>query len=357
MPALVTNAPQSGGLTPSGALGNQLAAITRRAVVPSVFVQIYQSHPLLSLFLSNAQRAMGGVSQITIPTQGASFVNFQWGSFAGNFDMPVDQAAISNAQFNLKLGMCPIGFFGMEAIIQSSEVIIPKLRAVTSDAAVVIKQALAQALYNGTGSNPQALDSLLQAYDSGTVVPSYGGITRTGAGAFWQGQTYTNVGAISNRQGMAVTLTRIMEGAGGEAVDYAVMNPADWATLMTDFQNYELYQSTPKSMYGKDDAQSTGFRAIRVLDTPVFPDPFCPRGSAFFINSRYIALYLSEYAPFVFSGFQSAIPQGQIADIGVLIVALDLVCAKPSSGARVTGIAGASWTIPSGAPTVTVPQP
>ncbi len=356
MAQLTTNSPISGGIVPSGALGNQLAAITRRAILPSIWVQLYQAHPLLSLFLANAQRARGGVGQITIPVQGQSFVSFSWGSFAGNFPMPEDQAAVSNAQFNLKLGMCPIGFFGMEAIIQSSEVVVPKLRAVSSDAAVVMRQAFAQALYSNNYTNTQAIDSLYQAYDDGTNVPSYGGITRS-SNTFWKGQLYSSIGAIANRAGMAVTLTRVMEGAGGESPDYGVMNPADWATLMTDFMNYEMYQSTPKSQYGKDSVQNTGFRAVRVLDTPIFPDPFCPRGEMYLINSRYMAMYLSEYAPFVFSGFQSAIPQGQIADIGVLISALDLVCAKPSSGAHITGITGSSWTIPTGAPTVQVPNP
>jgi hypothetical protein len=44
-----------------------------------------------------------------------------------------------------------------------------------------------------------------------------------------------------------------------------------------------------------------------------------------------------------FSGFESQIPVGQISDIGVLISAADLVCAKPSSGAQITGITGAAW--------------
>lgn len=334
--------PVTGGITPSGAIGAQLAAITRRAVIPTVFVQIYQSHPVLSLLLQNAQKARGGVSQVTFPAQGASFVNFSWGSFAGDFPMPQDQAAIQDAAFNLKLGMVPIGFFGMEAIIQSSEVIIPKLRAVMSDAAVVIKQSIAQSLYSNNYANTNAIDSLYQAYDDGTNVPSYGGITRSG-NAWWQGQLITNAGGISNRTGMATTLTRVMTGAGGESPDFGVMNPADWSTLMADFMGYEQYATRPKSIYGENDVVNAGFRAIRVLDTPIFPDPFCPRGEMYMINSRYLAAYLSEYAPFVFSGFQSAIPQGQIADIGVLITALDVVCAKPSSGAHITGLTGAAW--------------
>ena len=334
--------PAQSGILPGGQLGAQLTAMTRRAVIPSVFVQIYQSHPLLSLLLQNAQRARGGAAQITIPTQGASFTQFSWGSFAGDFPMPEDQAAIQDASFNLKLGMVPIGFFGMEAIVQSSEVIIPKLRAVMSDSATIIKQAIAQALYTNNYTNNTALDSLVQAYDDGTNVPAYGGITRSGA-AWWQGQLIQNASGISNRTGMATTLTRVATGAGGESPDFAVMNPADWATLMADFMGYEMYTTRPKSIYDKDDAVNAGFRAIRVLDTPIFPDPFCPRGEMYMINSRYLSMFLSEYAPFVFSGFESAIPQGQIADIGVLITALDMVCAKPSSGAHITGLTGAAW--------------
>lgn len=335
-------APVSTGITPSGAIGAQLSAITRRAVVPTVFVQIYQTHPLLSLLLSNATPARGGFSQITIPAQGASFVAFNWGSFAGDFPMPSDEAAIENAQFNLKLGMVPIGFFGMEAIIQSSEVIIPKLRAVTSDAATVIRQALASSLYANNTNNTLALDSLVQAYDNGSLSASYGGIARSTA-PWWQGNLLGSIGAVSSRAGMATTLTRVTTYAAGETPDFAVMNPADWASLLNDFMASEDYFNTPNNRWGRDDVANAGFRALRVLDTPIFADPFCPRGEAYFINSRYLSMYLSEYAPFVFSGFESAIPQGQIASIGVLITALDLVCSKPSSGAHLTGITGAAW--------------
>ena len=33
----------------------------------------------------------------------------------------------------------------------------------------------------------------------------------------------------------------------------------------------------------------------------------------------------------------------EIADIGVLITCLNLVCAKPSSGAQITGLTGQAW--------------
>ena len=54
-----------------------------------------------------------------------------------------------------------------------------------------------------------------------------------------------------------------------------------------------------------------------------------------------------------FSGFESQIPVGQISDIGVLISAADLVCAKPSSGAQISGITGAAWpNVPGTSPAV-----
>jgi hypothetical protein len=212
-----------------------------------------------------------------------------------------------------------------------------------SDAGVVMKQAFAQNLYANNFSNSQAWDSLAMAYDDGTNVPVYGGVPRAGA-SFWDGQLITNSdGMMTTRVGAAQLLTRIQSGAGGEAPDFAVMNPANWAVLMADYMGLEMYTTKPKSLYEKDDVVNAGFRAIRVMDTPVFPDPFCPLGTAFVINSRYTGMYLSEYAPMTFSGFESQIPIGQISDIGVLISASDIVCAKPSSGAQVTGITGVAW--------------
>lgn len=339
--SLTTNAPLSGGIVPGGLTGNQLQAITRRAFIPSVFVQVYQSHPLLSLLLSNTQAAMGGVGQITFPVQGSSFVSFQWGSFAGDFQIPQDNVAITNAQFNLKAGMVPVGFFGMEAIIQSSEVIIPKLRAVTSDAAVVMKQALATSLYQNT-NNPLALDGLVAAYDNGTNVPSYGGISRS-ANPYWQGQYYPNQATISNRVGVATSLVKVQTGAGGEAPDFCVMNPVNWATLMADFMSNEMYQTTPRSIYARDSVVNAGFRAIRVLDTPIFPDPFCPVGEMYAINSRYLAMFMHPSLEFYFTGFESLIPQGQLASIGVLVAGLNMCCMKPSSGAHFTGLSAPGW--------------
>lgn len=330
------------GIVPGGAIGTELVAVTRRAFIPRLVVQVYKATPLLSLLMRNAQRAKGGVSQVTVPVQGSSFVNFSWSDYSGVFPQPAVQTAAQNAEFNLKLGVVPIPFMGMEALIQSSEAVIPLLKARMADAKTVAVQAISSALFTNNQANVSQVDSLLQAYDDGTNVTTYGGISRS-ANPFWKSTLVTSAGGISTRTNFIKKIVQTTSLAGGEAPDFVVMSPGDWTTLMTDFMSSESFRTMPGSRYGADDVINAGFRGVMLADTPIFMDPFCPAGTAYLINSRYLALYLSEDAPFAFSGFYSTIPNMQIANVGVVIVAFDVVCTKPISGMRITGITGAAF--------------
>lgn len=342
--------PQLGvGIVPSGAVGNELVTLTRRAFIPRLVVQVYRSTPMLSLLLRNAQKAKGGVSQVTIPVQGGSYVGFSWSDYSGAFPQPAVQTAAQNAEFNLKLGVVPIPFLGMESLVQSSEVVIPILKARMADAKTVAVQAISAALWTNNSGVPgqTQVNSLFQAYDDGTNVATYGGINRSTAGnAFWKSTIVNSVGTGTNtRIGAIKYLVQCTALAGGEAPDFMVMAPGDWTTLMTDFMGNatisgEQFNTNPKMRYGADDVINAGFRGIMLGDTPIFMDPFVPQGTAYIFNSRYLAMYLSEDAPFAFSGFYSSIPNLQIANIGVVLVAFNVVCSKPSSGMRLNGITG-----------------
>ena len=118
------------------------------------------------------------------------------------------------------------------------------------------------------------------------------------------------------------------------------MSFGDWTTLMQDFMGAEQFRTSPGSIYGMDDNVNAGFRCLTVLNVPIFPDPFLQQGTMYLFNTKYLAMYISEDAPFLFSGFESTIPNFQIANIGVMIVALDVVCAKPVTGMQLTGLTG-----------------
>jgi hypothetical protein len=330
------------GVVPGqGSVVAELNAVTRRAFVPKMVVQIYQAAPFLSLAIRNAQRARGGLSQVTVPLQGAPFVNFGWTGYSGAFPTPGVQQGANVASWNLSVGTTPIPLYGMESLIQATESIIPLVKARMNDAKTVSVQAISAAIYGSAAGNALAINGLLDVYDDGTVVNTYGNVSRS-ANSYWKSVNYAT-SLTPSRTTMITQLMATTSQAGGEAPDFVLMSLSDWTTLMEDFMSAEQFDTNPTMKYGNDNAINAGFRALMLGNTPILADPFCPKGTAFIINSKYLALYLSEDANFAFSGFYSMIPNMQMANVGVLIAAMALVCTKPVSGRQLSAIQGGAF--------------
>lgn len=331
----------SGIVPAAGDIASELNAVTRRAFIPKLVVQIYKAAPLLSIMMRNAQRAKGGLSQISLPVQGASFVNFSWTDYSGSFPQPSVQTGIQQAAWNLSVGTVPIPLLGMESLIQSSESVIPIVKARMNDAKTVAIQSISSALFGSSSGNALAINGFQDVYDDGTTVNSYGGLSRS-TQTYWKSTKITTAIAPSR----STILTRLMQVtslAGGESPDFVIMSMPDWTTLMTDFLTLERFNTNPGSRYGDDDAINAGFRCLMLGNTPILADPFCPTGTAYLINSKYLGLYISEDANFAFSGFHSLIPNNQLANVGAVISAMALACAKPISGAQLSNITGAAF--------------
>lgn len=331
----------TGFVPAAGSITNELNAVTRRAFIPKLVVQLYSSAPLLNVAMRNAQRAKGGLSQITVPVQGNPFVAFNWAGYAGTFPQPSVTPAVNQAQWNLSVGTVPISLLGMESLMQTTETIIPLVKARMADAKTVAVQALSTAFFGSNATDQTAMNGLLDAYDDGTTVATYGGINRT-TSTYWK-STKITTSVTPTRISMIKLIMQITKAAGGEAPDMIVMSMGDWTTLMTDFMSLEQFQTRPTSRYGKDDAVNAGFRCIMLGDTPIMADPFCPTGKAFIINTKYLGLYVSEDANFAWSGYHSLIPNNQLANVGVVVVAMSLVNTKPISGAQLATVAGAAF--------------
>jgi hypothetical protein len=343
------------GVAPAaGSLYTELTSVTRRAFVPRLFVQIYFGAPSLFYLLGNAQRAAGGLNQVTIPLQGNSMVQGQYTGYGGGFNSPVITPGIQNAQFNLAYWVVPVPLPFGETVLQATDREISLLKARMNDVYAVTRQNMARLLYTNNSSNPLFPDSFLNAFDSGTNFPTYGGISRTAAGnSAFQGQVvnmaagkYSSTYSVNingfNRKSMGVLLAQTTDVAGGEAVTYVVMNPGDYATLNTDFQGVENIYVDPNASYtAAMGAQvRSSFPNLVVSGVPIFADHFVPQGTAVGVNVKYTAIYLSEDAAFDFSGFYSLVPLGQIGQQGVVVVGYDLVSAKSSSGFLATNIGG-----------------
>lgn len=335
-----------GGAVPGpGPIFSELNSVTRRAFIPNLVVQIYFASPTLFYMLGGSQKSAGGLNQITIPVQGQSMVQGQFIGYSGGFNSPQIIPGMQNAQFNTAYWAVPIPIPFGESMIQSTEVVIPILKARMNDAWAVTVQNLAGLMFSNNSANSLYPNSFYDAFDSGTNVATYGGINRTTTGnTFWQGNYLQAPTAVQSagytRKTMSNLMIQLTNLAGGESPTFVVMNPGDFATLNNDFIGTEQIFTRPGNQYGMDTGVRSSFPNLNVAGVPIFADYFCPQGSLYVVNTKYLSLYASEDAFFDFSGFYSLVPLNQVGQQGVVLLGYDICCAKPSSGAHVYGIGG-----------------
>ncbi len=323
-----------GGILPAtgSAQFNELTYVTRRAFIPKLVVQLYNSTPLMAALIANSQQASGGVSSVTVPVQGAQFVNAQWSDYSGSFAQPSVQQGAYNAEFDLKLMISPVPFLGMEGAVQQDAAIIPLIEARMNDATNVMMDAMATALYTNTTNTQQFIGLPAAVANSGT----YGNIDRS-AYTWWKSSQYAAGSVNPTRQNILQYISGTVK-AGAEMPSFGVCGFGTWTLLAQDFVGQEQYVITPGAGFdGETNGPAAAFRALMVAGVPIYPDPYCPEGTVYFLNTNYLSLYIHEQGSFVFTGFESTLPNWQIGYVGAVLMIAELVNVKPKSMTKVTG--------------------
>ena len=323
-----------GGILPATGSSqfNELTYVTRRAFIPKLVVQLYNSTPLMAALIANSQQASGGVSSVTVPVQGAQFVNAQWSDYSGSFAQPSVQQGAYNAEFDLKLMISPVPFLGMEGAVQQDAAIIPLIEARMNDATNVMMDAMATALYTNTTTTQQFIGLPAAVANSGT----YGNIDR-GTYTWWKSSQYAAGSVNPTRQNILQYISGTVKN-GAEMPSFGVCGFGTWTLLAQDFVGQEQYVITPGAGFdGETNGPQAAFRALMVAGVPIYPDPYCPEGTVYFLNTNYLSLYIHEQGSFVFTGFESTLPNWQIGYVGAVLMIAELVNVKPKSMTKVTG--------------------
>ena len=311
----------------------ELTYVTRRAFIPKLVVQLYNSTPLLAALIANSQQASGGVSSVTVPVQGAQFVNAQWSDYSGSFAQPSVQQGAYNAEFNLKLMITPVPFLGMEGAVQQDAAIIPLIEARMNDATNVMMDAMATSLYQNY-TNTQQFIGLPGAIDDGTNLQTYGNINRN-TYTWWKSKVYNAGNVNPTRQNILQYISGTVKN-GAEVPSFGVCGFGTWTLLAQDFVGQEQYTITPGSGFdGDNNGPQAAFRALMVAGVPIYADPYCPEGIVYFVNTNYLNLYIHEQGSFVFTGFESTLPNWQIGYVGAVLMIAELISTKPKSMTRV----------------------
>ena len=327
--------PIGGGILPAtgSTQYTELTYVTRRAFIPKLVVQLYNSTPLLAALIANSQQASGGVSSVTVPVQGAQFVNAQWSDYSGSFAQPSVQQGAYNAEFNLKLMITPVPFLGMEGAVQQDAAIIPLIEARMNDATNVMMDAMATSLYTNY-TNTQQFIGLPGAIDDGTNLQTYGNINRS-TYTWWKSKVYNAGNVNPTRQNILQYISGTVKN-GAEVPSFGVCGFGTWTLLAQDFVGQEQYVITPGSGFdGDNNGPQAAFRALMVAGVPIYPDPYCPEGLVYFVNTNYMNLYIHEQGSFVFTGFESTLPNWQIGYVGAVLMIAELISTKPKSMTRV----------------------
>ena len=333
--------PIGGGILPQTGTSQytELTYVTRRAFIPKMVVQIYNSTPLMAALIANSQTATGGVSSVTVPVQGAQFVNAQWSDYSGSFTQPAVQQGAYEAEYNLKLMIAPVPFLGMEGAVQQDHAVIPLIEARMNDATNVMMDAMAYSLYNNI-SNTQQFIGLPCAVDDGTTsgASSYGNITRSSTtNPWWRSKVYAAGSVNPTRQNVLQYISGTVKN-GAEVPSFGVCGFGTWTLLAQDYVGQEQYVITPGHGFDSDaNGPQAAFRALMDAGVPIYPDPYCPEGTLYLLNSNYLSLYIHEQGSFVFTGFESTLPNWQIGYVGAVLTIAELVSTKPKSMTKVTG--------------------
>ena len=326
--------PIGGGILPASGSSqyNELTYVTRRAFIPKLVVQLYNSTPLMAALIANSQQASGGVSQVTVPVQGSQFVNAQWSDYSGSFAQPSVQQGAFNAEFNLKLMIAPVPFLGMEGAVQQDHAVIPLIEARMNDATNVMMDAMATALYNNTTNTQQFTGLPLAVSSSGT----YGNIDRA-TYTWWASKQYAAGSVNPTRQNVLQYISGTVKN-GAEVPSFGVCGFGTWTLLAQDYVGQEQYVITPGSGFDADgNGPQAAFRALMVAGVPIYPDPYCPEGILYLLNTNYLSLYIHDQGSFVFTGFESTLPNWQIGYVGAVLMIAELVNTKPKAMTKVTG--------------------
>jgi hypothetical protein len=326
--------PIGGGIIPASGSSQytELTYVTRRAFIPKLVVQLYNSTPLMAALIANSQSASGGVSSVTVPVQGAQFVNAQWSDYSGSFNQPAVQQGAYNAEFDLKLMIAPVPFLGMEGAVQQDAAIIPLIEARMNDATNVMMDAMATALYNNTTNTQQFIGLPAAVSNSGV----YGNIDRS-TYTWWRSKQYAAGNVNPTRQNILQYISGTVKN-GAEVPSFGICGFGTWTLLAQDFVGQEQYVITPGHGFDGDaNGPQAAFRALMVAGVPIYPDPYCPEGTVYFLNTNYLSLYIHEQGSFVFTGFESTLPNWQIGYVGAVLMIAELVSTKPKTMTQVTG--------------------
>ena len=220
--------------------------------------------------------------------------NANGGWYSGYDLLPVAaQDVISAAEYAIKQLACPIVMSGLEQLQNAGrEQMIDLLEGRINVAESTMANLLAGGIYaDGTGSGGKELTGLNAAVPTNPATGVYGGIDRA-SWVFWRPK-------LVNRASLAVpgpiTAANVAEAfnkmwaqlvRGSDRPDLIVLDNTLWGVYVASLQALQRFTQA--------ETGKLGFPSLKYMDADIVLDGgvggFCPAGTAFFLNTKYLYL-------------------------------------------------------------------
>jgi len=338
------------GVLPSGAAGgNELQAVTRRAVMPGVVVQIGKATVSLSSLLAAAEPVVGGVSPITIPVQGVRMVAGAWADYSGQFSAPQVLPGLQNAEYNLKAFVVGIPYYLFEGFVQQDAEIVPIIWARMNDAGNYTADQLATALWAAQSANTSLMPFSIQDLIS-TSNPTQGNVGNIdrSTNTFWQANSKSiaviNTGSAAwSRVNALAAIQYAQKASGGEPPSCLICSQGAFMAIAADTIGAESYLVDKEGTYATAAEGATiAFPALNVGGIPVYADLYAPNDTqAWLPNFNYFQAKIHQEASFAIAGPESLLPQFQLGYVMALFVLMEFVTSKSAAQSTVTAFTGA----------------
>lgn len=207
------------------------------------------------------------------------------GYYSGYDLLPVAaQDVISAAQFDIKQAACPVVISGLEMLQNAGpEAMIDLLSSRIDVAESTMQNLIAGGIYaDGTGSGGKEITGLNAAVPLDPTTGTYGGIDRA-TWTFWR----SKVRNVANTSTLATDMNTLWSSLvrGMERPDLIIMDNTVWLAYVASLQSQQRFASP-------DMTAGLGFSSLKYMDADVVLDGgiggFCPAGTSFFLNTKYI---------------------------------------------------------------------
>jgi hypothetical protein len=209
------------------------------------------------------------------------------GFYSGYDILPTNaQDVLTAAQFDIKQAACPIVISGLEELQNSGpEAMIDLLTSRIDVAEATMQNLVAGSVYSdGTGYGGKEIVGLNAAVPLANTTGTYGGIDRA-SWTFWRNAIKDSSDTTTLLADMNDLWSRLVRGM--ERPDLIVVDSVVWLAYLALVQDKQRFTT----MEGSGSA-GFGFPTVKFMDADMVLDGgiggFCPAGTAFFLNTKYL---------------------------------------------------------------------